>query len=72
MQRTCEAIYEDGIIRLVGDVRLAERTRVLEVVPEPDEHHVYHIYSPRLVRCPSEHLGRPCSGSSGRRSKAIC
>ena len=45
---TYEAVYESGIIRLAGDVRLPEHTRVYVVVPDAVEK-ALRISSPRLV-----------------------
>lgn len=46
----CEAIVENGEIRIVGAVQLPEHARVYVVVPEAHETPVIHVGSPRLAR----------------------
>lgn len=43
MSQVYEAVYENGVIRLLDDVRLPENTKVYVVVP------VSRIVSPHLV-----------------------
>jgi hypothetical protein len=47
---TLEAIVEDGQIRLPGNVRLPDRTKVYVVVPGLEVERVVRIASPRLAR----------------------
>jgi hypothetical protein len=47
---TLEAIVEDGQIRLPGNVRLPDRTKVYVVIPGLEVERTAHIVSPRLAR----------------------
>jgi len=44
-----EGIVQNGAIRLRGDVRLPENTRVLVVIPDFESGPRAHVLSPRLV-----------------------
>ncbi|HKP53879.1 MAG TPA: hypothetical protein VJ183_14660 [Chloroflexia bacterium] len=51
---TIEGIVDNGQIKLEGDVRLPDKTRVYVVVPDVQVEEIQlertvHIYSPRLV-----------------------
>ena len=46
--QTFEGIVEEGIIRLVGDIRLPDRTKVYIVVPGLEAKRV-RVVSPRLA-----------------------
>ena len=46
---TFEGIVGNGAIRLRGDVRLPEKTRVYVVVPDVEAGPRAHVYSPRLA-----------------------
>jgi len=45
-----EGIVERGLIRLTGNVRLLENTRVYVVVPGTSSDQVLRVFSPRLAR----------------------
>lgn len=47
---TIEGIVDNGQIKLEGDVRLPEKTRVYVVVPDVQPVGVGHFYSPHIVR----------------------
>lgn len=46
---TLEGIIDNGQVRLMGNVRLPQNTRVYVVVPDIQVEEVAHIYSPRLA-----------------------
>jgi hypothetical protein len=47
---TVEAVVEGGQIRLPGDLRLRDQTKVYVVIPGVEAANVARIASPRLVR----------------------
>lgn len=47
-ERTIEGIVENGRVRLIGEVKLPEKTKVVVVVPESGKR-TARIMSPRLV-----------------------
>jgi hypothetical protein len=49
---TFEGYVRDGQIRLEGDIRLPENTKVIVVVPSIAGERIAHIMSPRLVKEP--------------------
>ncbi|HEY3137554.1 MAG TPA: hypothetical protein VGL29_16110 [Blastocatellia bacterium] len=46
---TYEGIVEDGTVRLPGDVKLPENTKVYILVPNAEPRRIIHLRSPRLV-----------------------
>lgn len=44
-----EGVVDRGRIRLKGDVRLPERTKVYVIAPDIQIEQVVHIFSPRLA-----------------------
>jgi hypothetical protein len=49
MNKTYEGTVVGGEIRLLGNVRLQENTRVYVVVPDATESRELHVRTPRLV-----------------------
>ena len=46
---TLEGVVEQGQIKLTGNVRLPEQTKVYVVVPDIQVTQTVHVYSPRLA-----------------------